>query len=81
MTEGGSASSRPVTLVPAIAVVVGMSLGFLAAYKRGTWVDVSSMVLAIVGVSMPHFWLGLLLLFLFALQLQWLPVAGATGGR
>lgn len=60
----------------AIAVVVGMSLGFLAAYKRGTWVDVGSMVLAIVGVSMPHFWLGLLLLFLFALQLQWLPVAG-----
>lgn len=60
----------------AIAIVVGMSLGFLAAYKRGTWVDVSAMVLAIVGVSMPHFWLGLLLLFLFALQLQWLPVAG-----
>ncbi|EAU47215.1 ABC transporter permease [Salipiger bermudensis] len=60
----------------AIAIVVGMSLGFLAAYKRGTWVDVGAMVLAIVGVSMPHFWLGLLLLFLFALQLQWLPVAG-----
>ncbi|SNS07278.1 ABC transporter permease [Antarctobacter heliothermus] len=59
-----------------IAIVVGMSLGFLAAYKRGTWVDVGAMVLAIVGVSMPHFWLGLLLLFLFALQLQWLPVAG-----
>jgi len=34
------------------------------------------MVLAIIGVSMPHFWLGLLLLFLFSLQLQWLPVAG-----
>ncbi len=60
----------------AIAIVVGMSLGFLAAYKRGTWVDVGAMVLAIVGVSMPHFWLGLLLLFLFALQLHWLPVAG-----
>lgn len=59
-----------------IAVTVGMSLGFVAAYKRGTWVDVGAMVLAIVGVSMPHFWLGLLLLFLFALQLQWLPVAG-----
>ena len=59
-----------------IAVVVGMSLGFLAAYKRGTWVDAGSMVLAIVGVSMPHFWLGLLLLFLFSLTLQWLPVAG-----
>jgi ABC-type dipeptide/oligopeptide/nickel transport system permease component len=60
----------------AIAVIVGMSLGFLAAYKRGTSVDVLAMVLAVVGVSMPHFWLGLLLLFLFAMQLQWLPVAG-----
>jgi ABC-type dipeptide/oligopeptide/nickel transport system permease component len=60
----------------AIAVVVGMTLGFLAAYKRGTWVDAGAMILAIVGVSMPHFWLGLLLLFLFSLTLQWLPVAG-----
>ena len=60
----------------AIAIVVGMSLGFFAAYKRGTWVDAGAMILAIVGVSMPHFWLGLLLLFLFALTLQWLPVAG-----
>ncbi len=60
----------------AIAVFVGMSLGFLAAYRRGTWVDVGAMVLAIVGVSMPHFWLGLLLLFLFALTLELLPVAG-----
>ena len=60
----------------AIAIVVGMSLGFLAAYKRGTWVDWRLMVLAIIGVSMPHFWLGLLLLFLFALTAQWLPVAG-----
>jgi ABC-type dipeptide/oligopeptide/nickel transport system permease component len=59
-----------------IAVIVGMTLGFIAAYKRGTWIDAGSMVLAIVGVSMPHFWLGLLLLFLFALTLQWLPVAG-----
>ena len=59
-----------------IAVVVGMSLGFLAAYKRGTWIDAGAMIVAVVGVSMPHFWLGLLLLFLFALTLQWLPVAG-----
>ncbi|WP_108660312.1 ABC transporter permease [Acuticoccus kandeliae] len=60
-----------------IAVVIGMSLGFLAAYKRGTMVDAGAMILAIVGVSMPHFWLGLLLLFLFALNLGWLPVAGS----
>ena len=59
-----------------VAMLVGMSLGFLAAYKRGTLTDMGAMVLAIIGVSMPHFWLGLLLLFLFSLQLQWLPVAG-----
>lgn len=59
-----------------VAIAVGMTLGFIAAYKRGTWVDAGSMILAIIGVSMPHFWLGLLLLFLFSLQLQWLPVAG-----
>ncbi len=61
----------------AIAILVGMPLGFLAAYKRGTWVDIGAMLVAIVGVSMPHFWLGLLLLFFFALQLGWLPVAGS----
>jgi ABC-type dipeptide/oligopeptide/nickel transport system permease component len=60
----------------AIAVVVGMTLGFLAAYRKGTWVDAGAMIVAIVGVSMPHFWLGLLLLFLFSLTLEWLPVAG-----
>jgi ABC-type dipeptide/oligopeptide/nickel transport system permease component len=59
-----------------IAIVVGMSLGFFAAYRRGTWWDAGAMILAIIGVSMPHFWLGLLLLFLFALKLNWLPVAG-----
>jgi ABC-type dipeptide/oligopeptide/nickel transport system permease component len=61
----------------AIAVLIGLSLGFLAAYKRGSAVDVGAMVLAVLGVSIPHFWLGLLLLFLFALQLGWLPVAGS----
>ena len=61
-----------------IAIVIGMSLGFLAAYKRGTWVDAGAMLIAVLGVSMPHFWLGLLLLFLFALQLGWLPVAGGN---
>jgi len=47
------------------------------AVRRGKRIDVAAMVLAIVGVSMPHFWLGLLLLFFFALQLGWLPVAGS----
>ncbi len=58
-----------------IAMVIGLSLGFLAAYKRGTLVDVGAMIVAILGVSIPHFWLGLILLFFFALELGWLPVA------
>ena len=61
----------------AIAVLVGMSLGFFAALHRGTALDVGAMLIAIVGVSMPHFWLGLILLFFFALQLGWFPVAGS----
>lgn len=59
-----------------IAVAIGLSFGFVAAYRRGSWLDTSLMVTAILGVSMPHFWLGLILLFVFAVQLQWFPVAG-----
>ena len=60
-----------------IATTIGLSLGFLAAYRRGSIVDVGAMVVAIVGVSIPHFWLGMMLLFAFSLKLGWLPVAGS----
>lgn len=71
----------PYTLVLAgtalvIAVAIGLTLGFIAAYKRGSWLDTTLMTAAILGVSMPSFWLGLILLFTFAVQLEWLPVAG-----
>ena len=59
-----------------IACVIGLLCGFIAAYKRGSWLDTSLMTTAILGVSMPHFWLGLILLFFFAVRLQWFPVAG-----
>lgn len=59
-----------------IAVAIGMTFGFIAAYRRGSWIDTGLMTAAILGVSMPHFWLGLILLFVFAVQLQWFPVAG-----
>src|SRR6185295_12077739 len=48
-----------------IATLIGMPFGFFAAYKRGTPIDAALMVTAIAGVSIPHFWLGLVLLFLF----------------
>ena len=60
----------------AIAIAIGLPLGFLAAYRRGTALDAALMVTAIAGISVPHFWLGLLLLFWLAVDLGWLPVAG-----
>ncbi|HLU82349.1 MAG TPA: ABC transporter permease, partial [Trueperaceae bacterium] len=59
-----------------IAIAVGVPLGVIAAVKRGTWVDSTLMVIALLGVSMPNFWLGLLLILTFSLQLGWLPAAG-----
>ncbi len=59
-----------------LAVAIGLPIGFLAACKRDTVVDAGLMVAAIGGVSIPHFWLGLMLMFLFSLKLGWLPVSG-----
>ena len=63
----------------ALAVVVGVVLGVAAATHRGSWADTLCMLLALGGVSMPAFWLGLMLIFFFALQLGWLPATGQGG--
>jgi len=61
----------------AVAIALGIPLGLLAALGRNSWLDVASMAVALLGVAMPSFWLGLLLIFTFSLHLGWFP---ATGG-
>ncbi len=59
-----------------VAIVVGLPSGIIAARRRGSWIDVGSMGIAMLGISMPTFWLGLNLILLFAVQWRALPVAG-----
>jgi ABC-type dipeptide/oligopeptide/nickel transport system permease component len=59
-----------------IAIVVGISLGVVSAMRHNSSIDVATMVVANVGVSMPVFWLGLMLIWLFAATLGWLPPSG-----
>ncbi len=60
----------------AVAILLGMTLGVLAAVYRRTWVDHLAVLVALLGVSVPVFWSGLLLMLLFALDLGWLPASG-----
>lgn len=59
-----------------IATLIGISVGILAAVYRNSWIDHLSMVGALTGVSMPIFWLGLLLMMIFSVQLGWVPLSG-----
>jgi len=59
-----------------ISVGVGVPLGVLAAWRKGSWLDRAVMVVAVSGFSMPVFWLGFLLVYVFAISLHWLPVQG-----
>ena len=59
-----------------ITMLVGVPIGFFAAYKRGTWLDTTLMTGAIIGISIPSFWLGLMLMYIFSIRLGWLPVSG-----
>lgn len=63
-----------------VAAVLGTAAGVLAALHKGRLLDNLSMTLALLGVSLPHFLLGLLLMLLFALQLGWLPPSGRVPG-
>jgi ABC-type dipeptide/oligopeptide/nickel transport system permease component len=59
------------------ALVVGLPLGVLAARHRGSVLDATAMTTSLLGISMPNFWLGPLLILVFSLWLGWTPVSGA----
>lgn len=61
-----------------LVVVISIPLGIIAALKKNTWIDAGVSALAVSGLSIPGFWLGLLLIYLFALGLGWLPTGGAN---
>jgi peptide/nickel transport system permease protein/oligopeptide transport system permease protein len=65
----------------AIAILIGVPIGVIAAVRANSWVDAGSMVVALIGVSMPSFWLGLILIYIFSFRLGWLPSAGVGGLR
>jgi glutathione transport system permease protein len=68
-------------LAIALASVVGIALGVLAAYARGSFFDVFMTVLSILGISTPSFFLAILLIYLFAVDLGVLPVTGSVSLR
>jgi len=72
----------PYTIVLAVlgtlvGAVFGIALGVLAATHKGRWADALGSMLGVVGISMPVYWLGILLIVLFSVQLKWLPIGGA----
>jgi peptide/nickel transport system permease protein len=75
------ASKLPVTielafLSMAIALVLGIPFGVVSAARRGTLTDATANFIALSGLSVPHFWLGIMLILLFAVRLGWLPASG-----
>src|SRR3978361_82202 len=77
------AVGNPVRLAIAAALIgftLGLFFGLIAGYFRDTWIDKVASSIAIAGVSLPHYWLGMVLVIIFSVQLSWLPAVGAGPG-
>lgn len=59
-----------------IAILIGIPAGVLSAYKKDTWIDWVANIIALSGLSVPNFWLGIMLILLVSVQLGWLPASG-----
>jgi peptide/nickel transport system permease protein len=79
VAERFPATVRLALTAEALALLVAFPLGVLAALRRGSWWDRACMALALLGQSVPHFWLGLMLILVVAVNLRWLPVSGSEG--
>ena len=64
-----------------VAMVIALPLGILAAYQRSSWINTISSMIAVAGSAMPIYWLGLMLIILFAVRLKWLPASGYGGWK
>jgi ABC-type dipeptide/oligopeptide/nickel transport system permease component len=62
-----------------IAILIGVVSGIIAALYQNSWVDTLMMLVSLFGVSMPIFWLGLMMIFIFSVQLRWFPTTGQGG--
>lgn len=67
-------------LATMIGFVLGSLFGFVAGYFRDSWIDKLASFISIIGVSVPHYWLGMVLVIVFSVQLNWLPATGAGPG-
>ena len=63
-----------------IGFIFGCLFGFVAGYFRNSWVDRAASVLSVLGVSVPHYWLGMVMVIVFAAILNWLPATGMGSG-
>ncbi|HLI99663.1 MAG TPA: ABC transporter permease [Bradyrhizobium sp.] len=63
-----------------IGFTLGLFFGLIAGYFRDSWIDKVATSIAIAGVSLPHYWLGMVLVIIFSVQLGWLPAVGAGPG-
>ena len=68
---------RLAVLATLIGFVLGSFFGFVAGYFRGSWLDRLASMLSVLGVSVPHYWLGMVMVIVFAATLNWLPATGA----
>jgi len=71
---------RIVILSFIFSTILGISLGFIAAVKHGSAADIGSMIFSIFGISAPRFWIGLMLMYYFAVNLRLLPASGLGDG-